>query len=89
MAGLQKQAGFFCGFPEGFVVLIEKSSVKRQQLSNNLYLCGRNTYFSEIQEWSRNHRATGYQSDMMTESLNEVSLRHDTTMCGDPKIWVS
>ena len=33
------------------------------------------------------HKTTEDQSDMMTADKEEMSLEHDTTMCGDPKVW--
>ena len=33
------------------------------------------------------HKTTEDQSDMMTADKEEISLEHDTTMCGDPKVW--
>lgn len=35
--------------------------------------------------WS--HKATENQSNMMTADKEGISLEHDTTMCGDPKVW--
>lgn len=52
-----------------------------------MYLCSGFFYFIEIREYTRNHRATGHQSDMMMENLDEVSTRHDAPMCCDPKFW--
>ena len=33
------------------------------------------------------HKATENQSNMMTTDKEGTSLEHDTTMCGDPKVW--
>ena len=35
--------------------------------------------------WS--HKATENQSNMMTADKEGIYLEHDTTMCGDPKVW--
>lgn len=35
--------------------------------------------------WS--HKATENQSNMMTADKDGISIEHDTTMCGDPKVW--
>ena len=34
-----------------------------------------------------NHRTAENQSDMMMADKDGKSLGHDTTMCGDPKVW--
>ena len=35
--------------------------------------------------WS--HKAAGNQSDMITANKDRISIEHDTTKCGDPKVW--
>ena len=37
--------------------------------------------------WSWNHKTTENQSDMMTANEEGRCLKHDTTMCGDPRNW--
>lgn len=41
----------------------------------------------ECWDYGWNHKTAENQSDMMTANEERRCLKHDTTMCGDPKVW--
>ena len=57
------------------------------ELKKCLYICNRK--FGSVNLWclSWSHKTTENQRDMMTANEEGRCLKHDTTMCGDPKVW--
>ena len=57
------------------------------KLKYYLYICNRKLGSINLRGLSWSHKTTENQSDMMTANEEGRCLKHDTTMCGDPKVW--
>jgi len=52
-----------------------------------LYICNRKLGSINLRGQSWSHKTTENQRDMMTANEEGRCLKHDTAMCGDPKVW--
>lgn len=56
------------------------------ELKNILYICNRKTGFVNIRGLNLSYKATEIQSEMMKSDEGRIYLKHDTMMCGAPKV---